>query len=146
MTLHPSLLCDNFGGSAVEIDVLQAAQQEPLSVRTAGRQEPASHIPARDSCQQLRQRHQLAQMIPSQQRHLEVIPRLHRGANVELGLRQKIERPEQIFARETLRQRFQAIAIAFRSDLRIVDTRRIDGEHQQVPNDAVSSRTTDRRS
>ena len=55
-----------------------------------------------------------------------MIARLCRGADVELGARQEIERPQQILARVAAYERRQPIALGFTGDLGIAEARRID--------------------
>ena len=64
-------------------------------LRTAGRR----RCPP-PSLDQIRERHQLAEVNPLHQRHLEVMARLRRVADVVFGLREQVERAHQIFARE----------------------------------------------
>ena len=72
-----------------------------------------------DAGDQILDRHQLPQVDPPQQRHLEVIARLRGAADVGLRPRQQVERAQQILAREARGQRLQPIALAFAGDLRI---------------------------
>jgi hypothetical protein len=58
---------------------------------------------------------------PPQERHLEVIPRLGRAADLVLRASQQIEGPQQILARKTRRQRLQPIALPFGGNLRVGD-------------------------
>ena len=53
---------------------------------------------------QVRQRHELPQVDPPQQRHLEVISRLQRRADVELRLGEHVERAHQILGARTARR------------------------------------------
>ena len=106
-----------------------------LCGRRLGRTEGGPFRPA-DTGDQILDRHELPQIDPSQERHLEVIARLRRGPNVGLRFRQHVECAQQIFAREAARERRQPIALALRGDLGIVDARGIDRQHEQVANDA----------
>ena len=81
---------------------------------------------------QITEWNELPQMDPAQQRHLEVKAGLHRAADVELRLREDVERPHQIFAGKLFGQRQQRLAFRLRRDLRIGGPRRIDREHQQI--------------
>ena len=74
-------------------------------------------------------------MNPPQQRHLDVIARLRRGANVGLSARQQVEGAQQILAREAGDQGSQPIALAFAGDFRIAQPGRVDPQQQQIAND-----------
>ena len=75
-------------------------------------------------------------MNPAQQRQLEVIARLGRGADIELRLRQHVEGAHQVLVREPRRQRLDPIALGLGGDLRIVQPRRIELDDQQVARQA----------
>ena len=72
---------------------------------------------------------ELPQVDPPKQCHLEVEPGLGRGADFGLCLDKQIERAQQVFARKTAGQRFEAIALDFAGDFRIRDPRRVDAQH-----------------
>ena len=84
---------------------------------------------------QIFDRRQLPEVDPSKQRHLEVIPRLCRGAHVAVGAGQQVERAQQVFARKTRSERFQSIAFTFARNFRIADPRGVNREHEQIPDD-----------
>ncbi len=75
-------------------------------------------------------------MNPPEQRHLEVIPRLRRAADLELGAAEHVERAHQVLVRIPRGQRLQPIPLALDRDLRIGEPRRIDPDHEQVADDA----------
>ena len=58
----------------------------------------------RTCAEQFRQRYQLAQVHQPQQRHFQAVARLIGGADLLLGLRQHVERAQQIFARAERRR------------------------------------------
>ena len=69
---------------------------------------------------QVRQGHELPQVNPAKERHLEVVARLHRRADVDFGFRQDLERAHQILCRELRRQRAEPLALAVGRNFRIV--------------------------
>ena len=69
---------------------------------------------------QIRKRDELPQVDPAEQRHLEVIARLHRCADIDFGLRQHLEGAHQILGRELRRERAQSLAFAVSSDFGVV--------------------------
>ena len=102
----------------------------PRAARPSGgrprRIEPAGPI------EQLGQRHQPPQVNPAQHRHLEVVARLRRVADVELGPRQHVEPAQQVLPREPVRERLQALALGVGGDLGVGDAARVHLQHHQV--------------
>ena len=70
----------------------------------AGRSSDARSSGSAQLLHQLRQRHELADVHPTQQRHLEVIARMGRGADVGFGFRQHVKGAHQVLARKPLRE------------------------------------------
>ena len=68
---------------------------------------------------QLTKWHQLAQVNPAQQRHFQVVSRVHRAAYVELRLRQHVEGAHQILAGEPRGKSDDALALPIGSYLGI---------------------------
>ena len=108
----------------------RTAGAAPLAGRRRGsmtrRRGAATHL-----LHQLGQRHQLAQVHPSKQCHLEVIPRLRRVADVLLRLGEDVEGAHQIFTREPLRQLGDTRPLGL-SDVALVGARGIDRHDHQI--------------
>ncbi len=75
-------------------------------------------------------------MQPPQQRHLEVEPRLRRAAQLGVGARQHVERPHEVLARESHRERLEAVPLPFPGDLGIGQPGGIDRDDEQIAHDA----------
>ena len=75
-------------------------------------------------------------MDPAQQCHLEVIARLRRIPDLDVGPAEHIERPHQVLAREARHQGAQSITIALGRHLGVVETGGIDGQDEQIATDA----------
>jgi hypothetical protein len=69
---------------------------------------------------------------PAQQRHFQVIARLGRGPDVDLGLREDLEGAHEILARKLRGEGQQPLAFAVSGNLGIVHTRRVDPQDEQV--------------
>src|SRR5580765_1975863 len=61
-----------------------------------------------------------------------MMTRLRRVADLAFRAREQVERAQQVLARVAGRQRLEAIGLAFRGDLRIADTRRVDPNHEEI--------------
>ena len=69
-------------------------------------------------------------MDPFEQRHLERVPGLRRQLHVGFGLRDQVERAQQVFAREPRHQPLQPLAIGFKHHLGIGQALRVDGDQR----------------
>src|SRR5262249_31639445 len=114
---NPARLLPDLQGRGVQRKLAQESVPRARAAETAGRggQRRTRRRLVRHSGtgDEILDGHQLAQMDPTKQRHLEGIPGLRGALDLLLRLREQIKRAQQVLAREAPGQRLHAIALAF---------------------------------